>query len=154
MIGNAVWDTYGVKEPSIGIANSSWAPIAYLEEKGISEQHTGKNLCVEANGSDYKQCNDSVERTILWTGLVGLMSVSDMTYADGWLYNQSGSSLYPWSISPIADSERADMVWIAFDGFAGNYTARSQYEVFASVYLNSDIQIIGGDGDSVPYKLK
>ena len=153
MIGNAVWDTFGVHS-DLYLVTSSNASSAYLQEKGISAQNTGKNLCVEANGSEYAYCNDRIERTTSWTGLVGLMSVSDVTYADGWLYNQSGTSLYPFLISPDVGDDSADIVWFASDGGANRTRVSIQRGVFASVYLNSDIQIIGGDGNTEPYKLK
>ena len=146
MIGNAVWDTYGVKFADDGDRTSNFASTAYLEEKGISTQYTGISEC--------SSCSDGVERTTSGTGLVGLMSVSDITYANGWLYKPSGSSLYPWSISPLAASGNAYSVWNAYGGRAGSNEASGQYGVFASVYLNSDIQIIGGDGSTEPYKLK
>ena len=82
------------------------------------------------------------------------MSVSDIGYANGWLYDQSGTSLYPWSISPRAHSGNARYVWRALGREADYGDASSgQSGVFASVYLDSNVQIIGGDGDTEPYKL-
>ena len=144
MIGNAVLDTYEVKWPAGGVLDSNWVPTAYLEEKGISAQNTGKNLYVEAKGSDYIYCNDSVERTTSWTGLVGLMSVSDITYANGWLYNQ-GSYTYPWSISSVSNSSYGSQAWHSYDEKAVYTQTSAQFGFFPSLYLNSDIKIIGGN---------
>ena len=149
MIGNAVWDTYGVKAPNDNRydANASWASTAYLEEKGISAQNDGKNLCAEYGGA---WCNDNVERTTSWTGLVALMSVADIFYTDGWL---SGEYKYSWSLSPSADTSSASSLWRVL-GSDNYFSAGRSRIVFPSVYLNSDIQIIGGDGDTEPYILK
>ena len=149
MIGNAVWDTYGVKYPDSGSTVASWAPTAYLQEKGISSQYTGSSECV-ISGVDH--CNDSVERTTNWTGLLGLMSVADMTYADGWLYGCAESSLYPWSISPHAVFDYAYDAWSSLGNQAsGDFF--NEYVVFPSIYLKTDIQIIDGNGGDEPYKL-
>ena len=150
LIDNAVWDTYAVAWPPDDITDSSWAPTAYLQEKGISTQYTGKSLC-ESSNEIY--CNDSITRTTNWTGLIGLMSVADIIYADGWLYNQSGTSLYPWSISPVAYPDCSSNVWYAHRSSANDVYTGYQRGVFASAYLKSDIKIIDGDGDAEPYKL-
>ena len=143
MITNAEWDTYAVKYPSSGLTNFDWSNTAYLEEKGISAQYTGNSACKDKD-EDY--CNDTILRTTSWIGLVGLMSVSDITYANGWLYNPSGTSLYPWSIFPSTYSDDARRVWNAGVGGAGNGYTGHQYGVWPSVYLRPDIKIIGGDG--------
>ena len=148
MIENAVWDTYAVDSSSYPITISNVSD-AYLQEKGISTQYTGK-IC-KANDT---YCNDSVIRTTSWTGLVGLMSVSDMGYANGWLYKQSDNSGYPWLISPFADSDKSDLVWYVSSGYAMYTAAFTVSNVFPTVYLKSDIEIIGGDGFDEPYKLK
>ena len=45
----------------------------------------------------------NIMRNNEWIGTVGLMSFSDIRYADGWLYNQSDETLYPWSITPLSN---------------------------------------------------
>ena len=148
MIDESVWDTYGVEWLEDDDTTVNFASIAYLQEKGISAQYTGK-ICTSGNG-----CNDSVIRTTRWSGLVGLMSVSDMCYANEWLYSQNGNSLYPWSITPRAYQSGARSVWnFGGDSVYGDSTY-SEYDVFPSVYLKSNIEIIGGDGFVEPYKLK
>ena len=143
MIDDAVWDTYAVKYPSGGTANSSWAPTAYLEEKGISTQYTGISEC--------SSCSDGVTRTTSWKGLIGLMSVSDITYANGWLYN---SSIYPWSIAPLSISFDARSVWLSNSSRASSDAAFYANGVWPATYLASNVQIIGGDGtDGNAYRL-
>ncbi len=63
MIGNAVWNT-GASRTDSQIA-SKW----YTEERGT---RNGK-ICTSG---DY--CNDAVERTITWTGQLGLMYLSEV----------------------------------------------------------------------------
>ena len=151
LINNAVWDIYGVKS-SDDEAIINFASIVYLEEKGISAINTGKNLCV-GTGDLYGYCNDSVERTTSWTGLVGLMSASDIIYAGGWLYNQSETTLYPWSISPCANSFVANVANNAYDDNVHNADVYNQDGVFASLYLKSNVKIKGGNGADEPYIL-
>ena len=90
-------------------------------------------------------CNDSVERTTSWTGLVGLMSQYDIWGANGWLYDP-GTEIWPWSITPNAYSNGAMLVWSLFGSYVANEYSSSHYGVFPSVYLNSNVQIIGGNG--------
>ncbi len=70
LISDAIWNTGGV----IWDSNTNIASKFYTEERGT---RTGK-IC---SGGDY--CNDTVERTTSWTGLVGLMYPSDYDYATG-----------------------------------------------------------------------
>ena len=81
------------------------------------------------------------------------MSVSDMTYANGWLYNQEGSELWPWTISPRALFACANRAWVARGEDAGDANASKQYGVFPTVYLKSSIEIISGNGHDEPYIL-
>jgi len=147
MIENAMWDTYAVKWPDDGDTTSTFASTAYLEEKGISNQYTGISECSE--------CHDGITRTANWTGLVGLISVSDITYANGWLYKQSGTSIYPWTISSRAYSEYAVSAWRGSNGIAGYDDVVGQNGVFASVYFKSSIEIVSGSGtSSSPYIIR
>ena len=150
MIENVVWDTYAIKWPNDGLTNVNWAGTVYLEEKGISTKNMGNTLCIANGGGIW--CNDNVERMISWTGLVGLMSVSDITYADGWLYSQNGAT--PWSISPVTFPNDAYYVCRVSDGEVAYNTASHAYEVFPSLYLSSNVKIVSGDGtQDNPYKL-
>jgi len=151
MIKNAVWDTYVVRVPENNDTTIDFARKAFLEEKGISARCTGKTFCV-ANGGNY--CNDNVKRTTLWTGLVGLMSISDITYANGWLSNPNGASIYPWSITPFAGTDNANIAWRGGRTLYGNDDVSNAGEVWPATYLSSNVEIIDGDGNNDPYILK
>ena len=149
MATSVVWDTYAVNSPNSGSAESTYASSAYLQEKGISTQLTGSSVCI-STGGDY--CNDGITRTTSWIGLVGLMSVSDIEYANGWLYK--GTANYPWTISPVTSVSYAYFLLISNSSsvsFTDAYGARG---VWPALYLDSNVQIIGGNGDTTPYKLK
>jgi len=151
MTESAVWDTYGVSWPLDDVRDLSWVPTAYLEEKGISTQYTGK-ICNASNTYEGKYiCTDTVERTTSWTSLVGLMSVSDITYADGWLHNVT---LYPWSISPQAYSSVAELVWVGGSDLVVNAHAYMQLGVWPSLYLKSSVKMTSGNGVDEPYTLE
>ena len=132
MISNAKWYTYAT--------NTSTASTAYLQERGITNEYTGKDCT--ANDT---YCSDQVTRENEWEGLVGLMYLSDMRYANGWLYR---SSPYAWTISPRSHSSNAPNVWYARSSDAYDDYASILIGVWPSVYLNSNVEIIDGDGSS------
>ena len=147
MATSAVWDTYAVSGSLYPITSSN-ASTSYLQEKGISNQYTGSSECV-ATGGDW--CNDRITRTTSWAGIVGLMSASYIGYADGWLYN---GTIYPWSISPVSISSGARNVWVSGFSGAGSLNASGANGVWPALYLDSNVQIIGGEGvDGNAYKL-
>jgi len=145
MIENTVWSTYATE--------GNDKVQAYLQEMGIISEYNGKSFC---EGKDYEYCNDTVERTTNWTGLVGLMSVADISYADGWLYSPiiDGELLWPWTLTSYTDSGYADYVWHAVWDSSNFWYVSNQLGVWPSVYLKSNIQIIGGNGGTEPFKLK
>lgn len=149
MIENAKWSTYAVKSPNEGLSILSWAPTAYLQEKGITQQNTGKNLCATVN----IYCNDTVFRTTSWTGFVGLISVSDIAYTDGWLYNISETMK---TLSPQAIVGSASFVLAERDAhIIDKSSAADVMNVYPSLYLKSSVTFIGdGDGtEDSPYIL-
>jgi len=147
LIEKVVWDTYAVHD-DLTMITSSNASTAYLQEKGISTQYTGRICQTDVF------CNDKVIRTINWTGLVGLMSVADMGYAGGWSSLPSDVTAFPWLITPGAKSVSSTLGWADFVGIAGSSPVHySQSYVFPSVYLKSNIKIIDGNGVDEPYKL-
>ena len=134
----------------------------YEGERGTQN---GK-ICTSGN-----DCNDSVERTTTWEGLVGLIYPSDYAYAstdagcandivgsdstcntNNWLHPSSG---YYWTISPRASSSSANFVWGVFSSSRVNRNdAYYAHGVRPALYLDSNIQITGGDGTSnLPYVL-
>ncbi len=147
LISNTKWYTYGVSYEDLGSIKSTNAGKAYLQEKGISKGYTGK-IC---GGRDH--CTDVVNRITSGSALIGLMSVSDMGYANGWLYNDS-RNLYSWSITPVANPYSSNVVWHADSLYTGDGTANASNGVFPTVYLKSNVKKIGGTGTSLdPYKL-
>jgi len=68
-----------------------------------------------------------------------------------WLTPSSG---YYWTISP--GTSDGGVAWVVDSvGYAdGIYLVYGQMGVRPAAYLSSNVQIIGGDGSTVPYKLK
>ncbi len=79
LISSAKWYTYGVDTSFVSNYAFSDLDGAYLQEMGKSKEYTGK----ECSGNT---CNDTVNRTTSGSALIGLMSLSDIGYANGWLY--------------------------------------------------------------------
>ena len=154
MLGNAVWNT-GVSTTPEQIASKF-----YTEERGT---RNGK-ICTSGN-----YCNDVIDRTTTWTGLVGLMYPSDYGYAtsggsttdratclntvlygynDGcsendWLFNNG----LQWTLSPFADPSYASAVHLLTgDGTIDTDSASSNYGVSPVGYLLSNVKILGGEG--------
>ena len=125
----------------------------------------------EDERSDAIGTGTTVNYTTKWTGLIGLIYASDFGYAGTNCgsytiydyYNASScgktsnwltpSSENYWTMSPFASvSYRA---WIVSSGGrARGHNGNFQDGVRPAAYLSSNVQIIGGDGDAVPYKLK
>ena len=156
MIEEIVWNTGAFEWDDNGIT----VETAYNAERGTT---TGK----ECTSGDY--CNDSVTRTTTWQGKVGLIYPSDYAYAStdtscrasinddtNYPCNNSNwlSSPYYWILSPNANSSISYGVWGVHDGFAISGYAYIDAGVRPSIYLKSNIVIVGGDGtNSNPYKL-
>jgi len=152
MIGQAVWSTRGIEY------NSYTAREMYEAEQ--TSELTGK----ECTSGDW--CNDSVERTTEWEGKIGLIYPSDWGYAstdanctditDGYGTCKQSNWLLIGSayrtISPRAGSDSASSVWYV-GSIAGGDDAYGGYGVRAATYLMSNVQIIGGNGNTIPYKL-
>jgi len=153
MIGQAVWSTRGIE------SKNYTAKEMYEAEQ--TSTLTGKE-CTQGNSS----CNDTVTRTTEWEGKIGLIYPSDWGYAStdanctdiregygtcknsNWMYT---GSMY-WTISPYAHSDFAFLVW--FVGSVAHFdSADIDYGVRAATYLMSNVQIIGGNGNTIPYKL-
>ena len=80
------------------------------------------------------------------------MSLSDVGYANGWLNNPIGITLSPWTISVRASSGSACYAWVSADYKDDRTDVKSG--VWPTAYLKSDVEIIGGDGKTMPYILK
>ena len=156
MIDDVLWNlgapTSAAKIPTL---------MMYAGERGMQ---TGK-LCISG---DY--CNDNVTRTIKWIGKIGLIYPSDYGYAsankecnvnmygadslcskNNWLHPNNGEY---WTISPRGYSNLAFAVWYINSSrqlLAGH--ADYVLGVRPTLYLSTNIKIIGGNGDNEPYKL-
>ena len=171
LISDAIWNT-GANDGKTYTYNNIITSKFYELEKS---SNNGK-IC--SSGND---CNDTVERTTTWTGKVGLMYPSDYGYAtsggdttdratclnkelynwdsssvsdcknNDWLYNGSSS---PWTISPIADSSRANGAFYV-DWSVYGADASSSIGARPVVYLTSNVKISGGEGTSEsPFSLE
>ena len=166
LISDAVWNT-GASTTSNQIASKF-----YTEERGT---RNGKK-CLSGTS-----CNDTVERTMTWTGKVGLMYLSDYGYAtsggdttdrttclntslrswddsslsdcknNDWLFNSS----YQWTLSPNATRSNADFaLYVDSGGNVGFNIASNSYAVRPVVYLTSNVKISSGSGsESDPFEL-
>ncbi len=121
--------------------------------------------------------DDDIERTTTWTGYVALPYVTDWAYAsstDGCDTNmqQKGSNFDfickdnnwmhygtamsdSWMLSPFAISGESYNAWmISYTGSVGGEYVFAPGIVFPTIYLNSDVKIIGGTGTNTdPYIL-
>ena len=162
MIETVIWST-----GAFGLETSALA--AYGQERGTT---TGKS-CTSGAPNSAVYCTDSVNRTTTWQGKVGLIYPSDYGYAstntscrgkinedssyscknDNWLH----INLTYWTISPVARPDLSVSAWCtSSDGHISNYYGGASVSagVRPTVYLKSDVSIIGGDGSSTnPYKI-
>ena len=126
----------------------------------------------EDERSDATGTGTTVNYTTKWAGLIGLIYTSDFGYAgtncgdktilyyddssscgktSNWLTPSSG---YYWTISPYASDSYISW-YVVSGGYAYVYNSVSLPSgVRPAAYLSSNVQIIGGDGSTVPYKLK
>ena len=172
LISDAVWNTGANDDKTYTYNNIITSKFYELERSS--------NTCKICSSGDY--CNDTVERTTTWTGKVGLMYPSDYGYATSGgsttdraaclnkeLYNWSDSSVsdcknndwlinssYQWTISPYADSSRANLAFLVGSGGTVNPSyAFTDFAVLPVVYLTSSVGIESGDGSSGnPFTLK
>ena len=168
LISDAVWNTGSQGTNSWESASDGLAKHFYTYERS---ENTGK-IC---SSGDY--CNDTVERTTTWKGLVGLMYPSDYGYAtsggsttdrttclnkelskwqseecydNDWLFNSS----FQWTISPYVYPGASS------EGMLGAFLVSSDGSIYGSpnvyfvsrvrpvVYLSSNVKISGGEGTS------
>ena len=164
LISDAVWNI-GANDGKTYTYNNIITSKFYELERS---SNTGK-IC-----SSGTYCNDTVERTTTWKGLVGLMYPSDYGYAtsggsttdraaclnkelynwdsssvsdcknNDWLYNSSSAQ---WTISPIAHSSGAYGAFnVYYSGSVANNDACDGRGVRPVVYLTSNVGVQSGDG--------
>ena len=164
MITSVIWNIGGVKWDQIRRAENS-----YINERG---QQGGKICDIESEYNGGKSCTDTVNRTTEWYGKIGLIYPSDYMYAstnsncrtssidstnlycknDNWLY--AGYSY--WFLTPSPTDGYSTAPWYAYSkGNINNDAAARNFGIRPSLYLNSSIKIIGGNGSSsLPYILE
>ena len=164
LIDNHTWNTGATNYNKLynSTTNSYDTVEFYKAERGTVN---GK-IC-----SSGTYCNDTVERTTIWTGYIGLPYVTDWAYASGeddcnTKIDKSSSykcknnnwmqrSTLAWYLSPNASASYAIYVWYVHSGgVAGLDFASSAREVFPAIYLKSNVLIDSGNGTSSdPYIL-
>ena len=155
MIEEVVWDI-GAME----YASTITALSAYQQERGTT---TGK-ICEGTTFENGKYCNDQIERKTKWQGKVGLIYPSDYGYAgectdirnescktNNWLYKENN---FYWTLSPYSDFDYANLAWLVKRGYIGTGHAYGTFGIRPSIYLNSNVIIMSGDGtEDSPYQL-
>ena len=165
LISDAVWNTGANDGKTYTYSNIITSKFYELERSS----NTGK-ICSSGN-----YCNDTVERTTTWKGLVGLMYPSDYGYATSGgdttdratclntvLYSWDGSSVsdcknndwllknsWQWTLSASASSSFANCAFNVTSG--GNVTSNNAFNYYAVlpvVYLTSNVGVQSGDGSS------
>ena len=172
LISDAVWNT-GANDGKTYTYNNIITSKFYELERS---SNTGK-ICSSGN-----YCNDTVERTTTWKGLVGLMYPSDYGYAtsggsttdratclntDLWSWDSSSASdcknndwlfnnSYQWTISPFASFSIANAAFgVDYLRHVGSYSAYNNNAARPVVYLKSSVKISGGEGTSEsPFSLE
>ena len=165
LISDAVWNTGSNGTSDYKSASNGLTKHFYAYERS---SNNGK-ICLSGTF-----CNDTVERTTTWKGLVGLMYPSDYGYAtsggsttdratclnkelynwsdssvsdcknNDWLYNSSSNQ---WTISPSASSSVARYAFRVYSrGYVDNTSAYDGNAVLPVVYLSSNVGVQSGDG--------
>ena len=164
-ISESVWNTGGNEYTNVNSAAALPTLGQYNAERG--------NKFYTADTAN------NVTRTATWTGKVGLIYASDFGYASndeecqndlraGQVYDADNSkydytnvkckndnwlhkSQWYWTLSPYSGTPERVFI-VSSGGIVYNYLALYSYGVLPSVYLKSNILIIGGDGTSLnPY---
>ena len=162
LIDNYTWNVGAIEEEDTRTDTLAF----YNAERGIIN---GK-VC-----SYSMYCTDTVTRTTIWTGYIGLPYVTDWAYAsensicetnmqtkdssnaficksNNWMHN-SGDTRY---ISPRANfTDATPTYFVSSDGYVWGRNASSAISVFPTLYLKSNVLIESGNGTSdSPYILK
>ena len=176
MIETTLWNL-GSPSSNEGIYDADYVNIltpklAYVRERA--------NTIGKTCGTS-ETCDDTVTRTATWIGKVGLMYISDYSYAsvggetidrngclssssynweatnysdcksNDWLFNSTNQ----WTISPYAHPSDAHYAfYITANGRAGGMKTSTSCSVKPVVYLKDNIKIVGGNGSlTYPYKI-
>ena len=174
LVGNTLWNTGTNGTNSCKSASNGLASHFYSYERS---SNNGK-ICTSGS-----KCTDTVTRTTTWSGKIGLMYPSDYGYAtsggtsmnrtsclaealynwdsesdcynNDWLFDIYNSDSFLWTVSPLADSSNADIVFSVYDsGYVSRHGAIYTGLVRPTVYLLSTTKILSGEGTPEnPYAL-
>lgn len=156
---NGLNKNYTFDFSNVGLKNDK-TRLAIMDGSWHYSQLTDINLNVDAwFNNEYADA--------YYNGKIGLINASDYTYSFGsacrdlkinkfynctsksWMKNTAGL----WTINP--QEEMGNTVYrISNDGAVNAVWSTSEYEIYPTLYLNSDVKIIAGDGSSSnPYQL-
>lgn len=156
---NGLNKNYTFDFSNVGLKNDK-TRLAIMDSRWRYSQLTDINLNVDAwFNNEYADA--------YYNGKIGLINASDYTYSFGsacrdlkiskfynctsksWMKNTSGL----WTINPQEDMGNT-VYRISHDGAVNAVWPTSEYEIYPTLYLNSDVKIIAGDGSSSnPYQL-
>ncbi len=161
MISESVWNIggntysnpnippYGL--PSLGQYNAERGTITYQNNRPTT--WTGKVGLVYASDYGYAtrlgECRENLRAGVTYDKAKDSWSWKGKCSTDNWLFK----SVFYWTLSPYSGSEH-DVLRVNWDGAVGDDAAYFCRNVFPSLYLKSNINIISGNGSkSNPYKL-
>ena len=164
LIDNHIWNTGAINWGDV--YDSTTELFDTVEFYNAERGSVNGKICSSSNN-----CNDTVERTITWTGYVGLPYITDYAYAssendcntkidksstykcknNNWMHYGQDT----WMLSPDANPDFARAVWGVYGGDVNSYGAALPLFAFPTIYLKSNILIESGNGTSSnPYILK
>ena len=164
LIDNHIWNTGAINWGDV--YDSTTELFDTVEFYNAERGSVNGKICSSSNN-----CNDTVERTITWTGYVGLPYITDYAYAssendcntkidksstykcknNNWMHYGQDT----WMLSPDANPDFARAVWGVYGGDVNSYGAALPLSAFPTIYLKSNILIESGNGTSSnPYILK
>ncbi len=128
--------------------NNQTANAFYKEERG-SATTDGTHITTEANiGLLYMSDYGYAASSNAWTTNLVRYDTNSIP-ANNWMF----SGLYEWSISPNL-SGSSSVLGVSSSGDANNYYARGGSAWRPTLYLKSNVEIIGGSGtESDPFKI-
>ena len=176
LLGDAIWYTGALNDSSIDYMDINASKI-YIDERS-NNPHAINNGKHCPYGSD---CTDEITRTYQWTGKVALIYMSDYVYSTSggttinrelcltnptndynyWASNDCSNNSWinnettQWVLSPYANPTRSCYnSSILTNGFISSGFTNMNYDIRPSVYLNSSVKIVSGNGSSEsPYTL-
>ncbi len=159
------------------IDNVVWNTASNTKDTSYDKINTGKIYELEKSNNTGKictsglTCNDTVARSALWKGYIGLLTPSDYSFAtkggdkisretclneilNSWKTNKECSQnswlyipgKYQWTITTFADSSIAFLVFYVEDTSISADSSSNKHYVSPTAYLKPNVKIIDGDG--------